>query len=38
METHVEANLQASALIFAGIESQRTGAVLHLADYIRTHE
>jgi predicted dehydrogenase len=38
METQVEANLQASALIFAGIESQRTGAVLHLADYIRTHE
>ncbi|MFI5013080.1 MAG: Gfo/Idh/MocA family protein [Hyphomicrobiales bacterium] len=37
METHVEANVQASALIFAGIESKRTGQALRIVDYIRSH-
>ena len=38
METNVEANLQASALVFAGIESRRTGAVIRIDDYLRDHE
>ncbi|MEM7025799.1 MAG: Gfo/Idh/MocA family oxidoreductase, partial [Pseudomonadota bacterium] len=37
METHVDANLHASALIFAGIESQRRGEVIRLADYISSY-
>jgi predicted dehydrogenase len=37
METQVEANVQASALIFAGIESARTGQAIRIADYIRSH-
>ncbi|MEZ5667361.1 MAG: Gfo/Idh/MocA family oxidoreductase [Alphaproteobacteria bacterium] len=37
METNVEANIQASALIFAGIESARTGRVIRLSDYIAAH-
>jgi predicted dehydrogenase len=38
METHVEANLHAAALIFAGIESHRRGAVVRLDEYMRAHE
>ena len=37
METNVEANVQAAALIFAGIESKRTGQAIRIADYIRSH-
>jgi predicted dehydrogenase len=37
METQVEANVQAAALIFAGIESQRTGQAIRIVDYIRSH-
>ena len=37
METHVEANIQASALIFGAIESQRTGAPIDVQDFIRKH-
>ena len=37
METNVEANLHAAALIFAGIESQRQGAVMRIADYVGSH-
>ena len=37
METQVEANVQASALIFAGIESARTGQAIKISDYIRSH-
>ena len=37
METHVEANVQASALIFASIESQRTGAPIDVQAFIRQH-
>jgi predicted dehydrogenase len=35
METNVEANLHAAALIFAGIESARSGAPVNVQDYIR---
>lgn len=34
METHVEANLQACALVFGAIESQRTGSVVRVQDFI----
>jgi predicted dehydrogenase len=37
METHVEANLHAAALIFAGIESQRRGEAIRIADYVGSH-
>ena len=37
METHVEANIQASALIFGAIESQRTGAPIDVQDFVRKH-
>jgi len=37
METNVEANIQAVALIFAGIESQRTGQAIEIDRYIRSH-
>lgn len=37
METNVEANIQAVALIFAGIESQRTGQAIEIDQYIRSH-
>ena len=37
METHVEANVQASALIFAAIESQRTGMPIDVQAFIRQH-
>jgi predicted dehydrogenase len=37
METNVEANVQASALIFAGIESKRAGQAIRIPDYIRSH-
>lgn len=36
METNVEANLQAAALIFAGIESARSGRTIAVQDYIRS--
>jgi predicted dehydrogenase len=35
METNVEANLHAAALIFAGIESARSGKTINVQDYIR---
>ncbi len=34
METNVAANVHASALVFGGIESQRTGQAVTLADFI----
>jgi predicted dehydrogenase len=37
METNVDANIQASALIFGAIESQRTGAPVDLPEFIRKH-
>ena len=37
METEVQANVQASALIFGAIESQRTGAPIDLPAYIQRH-
>lgn len=36
METEVSTNVQASALIFAAIESQRTGNAVQVQDYIRS--
>jgi predicted dehydrogenase len=36
METHVEANLRAAALIYGGIESARSGKPIHMADYIQS--
>ena len=38
METHVEANLHAAALIFAGIESARSGKTIDVQDYIRSFD
>ncbi len=38
METNVAANLQAAALIFAGIESQKTGRPIDIGEYISAHE
>jgi len=38
METNVEANIHAAALIFAGIESQRIGQVVHVPKFIRAHD
>ena len=37
METNVAANVHASALVFAAIESQRTGAVVGIDDFIARH-
>ena len=37
METHVDANLHAAALIFAGIESARTGRTVDVQEYVRAH-
>jgi predicted dehydrogenase len=37
METNVEANVQASALIFGTIESQRTGQPIDVQAYIKSH-
>jgi predicted dehydrogenase len=37
METNVAANVQASALVFAAIESQRTGAAVGIDDFIARH-
>jgi predicted dehydrogenase len=37
METNVEANVQASALIFGTIESQRTGQPVDVQAYIKSH-
>ena len=34
METRVEENVQASALVFAAIESQRAGAPVKVQDFI----
>lgn len=34
LETHVEANVQASALVFGSIESSRTGTLVKVQDYI----
>jgi len=34
MATHVEANLQSMALVFAAIESSRTGAVVRVQEYL----
>ena len=34
METHVAANVQASALVFGAIHSQRTGSLVKVQDYI----
>ena len=36
METAVDANLQAAALIFASIESKRTGKPIEVQEYIRS--
>ena len=36
METAVDANLQAAALIFASIESKRSGKPIEVQDYIRS--
>jgi predicted dehydrogenase len=36
METNVAANVQASALVFGAIESQRSGALVKVQDYIRS--
>lgn len=38
METNVAANVHASALVFAGIESARTGQAVKIAEYIRANE
>jgi predicted dehydrogenase len=35
LETHVEANLQASALVFGAIESARTGAVVKVQELLK---
>ncbi|MEX2319301.1 MAG: gfo/Idh/MocA family oxidoreductase, partial [Bauldia sp.] len=37
METNVAANVHASALVFAAIESQRTGAAVGIDDFIARH-
>ena len=37
METHVEANVQASALVFGGIASARSGQAIRIRDFIREH-
>ena len=37
METNVAANVHASALVFASIESQRTGAAVRIEDFIARH-
>jgi predicted dehydrogenase len=36
METRVEANLHAAALVFAGIESARAGKAINVQEYIRS--
>jgi predicted dehydrogenase len=38
METNVAANVHAAALIFAGIESRRTGHAVRIADFIQQNE
>ena len=38
MATRVEENVQASALVFAAIESQRTGVPVRVQDYIASFE
>jgi predicted dehydrogenase len=38
METIVEKNVQASALVFASIESARTGKAIEVQDYVRSFE
>ena len=38
METNVAANVQASALVFGAIESQRTGEAIDIADFIRANQ
>lgn len=37
LETHVSANVQTSAIIFAAIESARSGRTVHLPTFIREH-
>ena len=37
METIVEKNVQASALIFASIESARSGETIKVQDYVAQH-
>lgn len=37
LETEVSANVQTSAIIFAAIESARTGETIHLPSFIRAH-
>jgi hypothetical protein len=34
METHVEANVQASALVFGSIESSRSNSLIKVQEYI----
>jgi hypothetical protein len=34
METHVEANVQASALVFGSIHSARMNSIVKIQDYI----
>jgi hypothetical protein len=36
METIVEKNVQASALVFASIESARSGQAIEVQDYVRS--
>jgi hypothetical protein len=38
METIVEKNVQASALVFASIESARTGQSVEVQDYVKRHQ
>lgn len=38
LETEVSANVQTSAIIFAAIESQRTGQTIRLADFVAGYE
>jgi predicted dehydrogenase len=38
LETHVEANLQASAMVFGAIYSQKTGNPVKVQDFITSHE
>ena len=38
METNVAANVHASALVFGGIESARTGQAVKVAEFVRANE
>ena len=38
METNVAANVHASALVFGGIESARTGQAVRIDDFIKANE